>query len=98
MDPNQPVQSDPNAQASQPAQDQSQGQMAPFDIYEKLRVTILELLKQGLPGADQLLLSIDKIQAKNIGEAVNQGAGAQGGQAGVSSPQASSQYGQAPTQ
>ena len=88
-DPNagQPVQ-DPNAQASQP-------DMAPFDIYEQLRVTILELLKKGLPGADQLLLSIDKIQAKNITEATTQG---QGGQAGVNTPQAGGQYGQAPTQ
>lgn len=65
--------------------------MAPFEIYEQLRSSILELLKQGLPGADQLLLSIDKIQAKNITEAT-----AEGGQQGVNSPQAGSQYGQAP--
>ena len=83
---------DPNAQPDQSAQ---QPDMAPFDIYEQLRVTILELLKKGLPGADQLLLSIDKIQAKNITEATTQGAG---GQAGVNTPQAGGQYGQAPTQ
>ena len=73
----------------------SQSDMAPFDIYEQLRITILELLKKGLPGADQLLLSIDKIQAKNITEATTQGAG---GQVGVNTPQAGGQYGQAPTQ
>jgi len=83
---------DPNAQPDQSAQ---QPDMAPFDIYEQLRTTILELLKKGLPGADQLLLSIDKIQAKNITEATAQGAG---GQAGVTSPQAGGQYGQVPTQ
>jgi hypothetical protein len=83
-------QPDPNAQ---PAQDPNAGQdIAPFDVYEKLRSTILELLKQGLPGSDQLLLAIDKIQAKNIQEATAQGAG---GQAGVNSPQAGGQYGQA---
>ena len=89
-------QGQPDPNAGQPVQDQSaQPDMAPFDIYEQLRVTILELLKKGLPGADQLLLSIDKIQAKNIGEAVTQG---QGGQAGVNAPQAGGQYGAAPTQ
>lgn len=85
MDPNvgQPAQ-DPNAQTAD---------IAPFDVYEQLRTSILELLKKGLPGADQLLLAIDKIQAKNITEATAQGAG---GQAGVNSPGAGSQYGQAP--
>lgn len=78
-------QPDPNAQSD----------IAPFEVYEELRITILELLKKGLPGADQLLMTIDKIQAKNITEATAQGAG---GQAGVNSPQAGSQYGQAPQQ
>ena len=88
---------DPNAGQPQPAQNAQpeEPDMAPFDIYEQLRVTILELLKKGLPGADQLLLSIDKIQAKNITEATTQG---QGGQAGVNAPQAGGQYGAAPTQ
>ena len=81
---------DPNAQPEQTAQTEMPD-MAPFDIYEQLRTTILELLKKGLPGADQLLLSIDKIQAKNITEAT-----AQGGQQGVNAPQAGGQYGQAP--
>lgn len=83
---------DPNAQPQQPEQP-TQPDVAPFDVYEQLRSSILELLKKGLPGADQLLLAIDKIQAKNITEATAQGAG---GQAGVNSPQAGSEYGQAP--
>lgn len=82
----------PEAPMAQPEQ-APQEDASPFGVYEKLRGTILELLKQGLPGADQLLLSIDKIQAKNITEAT-----AQGGQAGVNSPQAGGQYGQAPQQ
>jgi hypothetical protein len=69
-----------------------QSEASPFDTYEKLRTAVMELLKQGLPGADQLLIAIDKIQSKNVMEAT------QGGQQGVVSPQANSQYGQAPTQ
>jgi len=86
-------QPDPNAQQPTQPDQSAQPDMAPFDIYEQLRTTILELLKKGLPGADQLLLSIDKIQAKNITEATTQG---QGGQAGVNAPQAGGQYGQSP--
>lgn len=78
----------------QPEQPQAPSD-APFDVYEKLRTAVLELLKQGLPGADQLLIAIDKIQGKNIMEATAQGAG---GKEGVASTQAGSQYGQAPTQ
>ncbi len=81
----------PEAPMAQPEQSAQTEQDAPFDTYEKLRGAIMELLKQGLPGADQLLLAIDKIQTKNVMEAT-----AQGGQAGVNSPQAGGQYGQAP--
>lgn len=81
--PEQPVA--PQSDNSAPPSDGS-----PFDVYEKLRTAIMELLKQGLPGADQLLLSIDKIQAKNVMQATAEGAG---GKQGVASSQAGSQYG-----
>jgi len=80
---------------SQETPDVQSEQDAPFDTYEKLRSAIMELLKQGLPGADQLLLAVDKIQSKNVMEATAQGAG---GKSGIVSSQAGGQYGQAPTQ
>ena len=85
----------PEASMAQPEQSSQTEQDAPFDTYEKLRGAIMELLKQGLPGADQLLLAIDKIQTKNVMEATAQGAG---GKSGIVSSQAGGQYGQAPTQ
>jgi hypothetical protein len=42
--------------------------MNPFDIYEKLRESVLKLHYLGLPGADKLLAAINKIQVDNVGQ------------------------------
>lgn len=77
---------------SQDTPNSGMSQMSHFDTYEELRKALQQLHMMGLPGADKLLLSLEKIHVENMGQASKM----MGGQEGVNSPQASSQYGSAP--